>query len=95
MTIWYVYLLTSKSGYSACTCLSPASDASIHKSLMFLTAPRNGKSEIKENHTQNNYIPSMPQSVTMASAALAVPPVAISGSRRKTWSIGGEGGSFE
>ena len=40
-------------------------------------------------------LPGMPQSTIMVSAAHAVPPVANKGSNRYTWSIGGEGGSFE
>lgn len=41
------------------------------------------------------YIRGIPQSVIMCKAAVAVPPVAISGSSRKTKSTGGSAGNFE
>jgi hypothetical protein len=37
----------------------------------------------------------IPQSVIMCNAAVAVPPVAIRGSSKKTKSIGGSAGNFE
>lgn len=44
---------------------------------------------------RNVCIPGIPQSVIMFKAAVAVPPVAIRGSRTKTKSTGGDGGNFE
>jgi hypothetical protein len=50
---------------------------------------------LEEWSTEERYIQGTPQSIIMANAAHAVPPVAINGSRTKTWSTGGVGGSLE
>ena len=63
-------LLTSRSGYSFCTCLSPSSDARTHKSLMFLTASHLGLSSFW-GYAALRDLPGMPQSACSNAAWLS------------------------